>query len=133
MRIAQPTPLTSICALAAALLVSACASAPEATTPPPARDQSSSVSLLTYRCESDALIRATYPTDAVALVRYQGQTHEMRIARAASGVRYVGDGLQWWTKGNGPGAGGTLSRSSSADNADGEIIETCRQVAGRSA
>lgn len=134
MRVPVDIPMTTVATIAAAVLVSACASsshrdpaqASEPGTP------SSAVNLLTYRCESDALIRATYPTDSVALVRYDGATHEMRVARAASGVRYVGDGLQWWTKGNGPGASGTLSRSTNTDEAGGEIIEECREVRGDS-
>lgn len=132
MRTASSLGINALMAVAITTLVSACAGSPHGDAPRGSEDPSSAVSLLTYRCESDALIRATYPTDSVALMHYQGQTHEMQIARAASGVRYVGDGLQWWTKGNGPGASGTLSRVHNANNADGEIIETCRQIDGDS-
>lgn len=130
MRFAEKIPMIAVATVAAAMLVSACASSSRVDPPRESGEPSSSVSLLTYRCESGELIRATYPTDTVALVRYKDDTHQMQVVRAASGVRYVDDGLQWWTKGNGPGASGTLSRVDDATNAHGEIIETCSQVGG---
>lgn len=48
----------------------------------------------------------------------------MRIAVSGSGARYVSDGLEWWTKGSGAGAAGTLFRHL-ADGTSGEIIESC--------
>ena len=130
MRAPSQMPITAVLVLAIAALASACASSPRADAPDGSNPPSPSVSLLTYRCESGARVRATYPTDTVALVRYQGQTHEMQVARTASGVRYVGDGLQWWTQGNGPGAEGTLSRAADTADANGEIVENCAQVGG---
>ncbi|MES1951444.1 hypothetical protein S4A8_11326 [Salinisphaera sp. S4-8] len=109
-----------ICAL---LLAGGCASsadrpAPAQAAPAPA------VKLLTYRCESGARVRATYPTDSIALVRYRGETRELQVVRAASGVRYVNDDLEWWTKGSGTGATAMLSQRDS-DN----VLERCEQVA----
>jgi len=34
-----------------------------------------------------------------AVVEIGGVFHTLNIARSGSGARYVGDGLQWWTKG----------------------------------
>ena len=109
--------------LGALLLAAGCASsadrpAPAQAAPAPA------VKLLTYRCESGARVRATYPTDSVALVRYQGETRQLQVARAASGIRYIDDDLEWWTKGTGAGATAVLSRLDS-DN----VLERCEQVA----
>ncbi|WP_165842902.1 MliC family protein [Phenylobacterium deserti] len=53
----------------------------------------------TYLCENGETIEAGYPDDSSAMVRYRGRPIPMKAARAASGVRYVGYGLQWWTRG----------------------------------
>ncbi|MES1930540.1 hypothetical protein SADO_14859 [Salinisphaera dokdonensis CL-ES53] len=117
-------PLAAVATLVAGgLLVSGCASDP---APRPSTDQNSesTVTLMTYRCESGAVIRATYPTDSIALVRYRGETHQLQVTRAASGVRYVDDSLQWWTKGSGPGATAMLSERAEKS----ETIEHCEEV-----
>ncbi len=53
----------------------------------------------------------------------------MSLAISASGARYVGGGLVWWTKGSGPGSAGTLYREQ-AGTAAAPVLETCTQVAG---
>ena len=75
--------------LAAALLIPACA--PTAPTPLP---QS-----FAYVCEDGRALQAVYPDADTARLTENGVTHILRAGRAASGVRYVGAGLQWWTKG----------------------------------
>lgn len=84
-----------------------------------------------YRCESGRIIEATYRADDTAAVRYAEQTHLMHVAVSGSGARYVGDGLEWWTKGTGAGAPGTLFRHR-ADDTMGAVIESCVQTQGRS-
>ncbi|WP_210411722.1 MliC family protein [Rhodoferax sediminis] len=84
-----------------------------------------------YRCESGRIIEAAYRADGTAAVRYAEQTHLMHVAVSGSGARYVGDGLEWWTKGTGAGAPGTLLRHS-ADDTTGAVIESCVQKQGRS-
>ena len=119
-------PAATAALLAFGLFVSGCAG-DHATRPADMQTDEPTVTLLTYRCESGAMIRATYPTDAIALVRYRGQTRQMRVARAASGVRYVDDGLQWWTKGTGAGATAVLS-----ERADGgTALERCEEIEAR--
>ncbi len=81
---------------------------------------------VTYQCESGLAIQASYPTDDTATVDYDGQTLSMTIAVSGSGARYVGDELEWWTKGNGPGAEGTLFRHNS-DETTGALVEQCEQ------
>ncbi|MES1938981.1 hypothetical protein T5B8_01990 [Salinisphaera sp. T5B8] len=111
--------------LGALLLATGCASSVDQTAPAPAQSAPApAVKLLTYRCESGARVRATYPTDSVALVRYQGETRQLQVVRAASGVRYVNDDLEWWTKGSGTGSTAMLSRRASDD-----VLERCEQVA----
>lgn len=82
--------------------------------------------LTPYQCESGRTIWASYPTYSTAVVTYRGQTLRMRIAVSASGARYVGGGLEWWTKGHWSGYEGTLFRHRS-DGRTGEILEQCQQ------
>ncbi len=98
---------------ASVLLVSACANSPQPTS-----------AVHTYRCESGETIAATYPTADSASVRYKGSTYTMQVAVSASGARYVGGELEWWTKGSGRGSEGTLFRHL-ADGTSGDIIESC--------
>ena len=49
-------------------------------------------------CDNGETVEVGYTGDQ-AIVRYKGRKHMMRTAISGSGARYVGDGLQWWTKG----------------------------------
>ena len=51
-----------------------------------------------YHCPDGAIVEARY-RDGGALLIYKERAIVMRPAPAASGVRYVGGGWQWWTKG----------------------------------
>jgi membrane-bound inhibitor of C-type lysozyme len=54
-----------------------------------------------YTCANGSELTATY--DAVhqgATIQLAGKTYRVTKAAAASGVRYTGDGVEWWTKGN---------------------------------
>ncbi len=121
MKIIVPLTFVSI------LLVSACTSSSpdevDARTPVVAPSPSS---VHTYRCESGQTIAATYPSTDSATVQYKGSNHNMQIAVSASGSRYVGGELEWWTKGSGPGSEGTLFRHM-ADGTSGESIELCTE------
>ena len=52
-----------------------------------------------YVCDDGRTIRASYPDSDTAIVEVDGRTRTLKIAISASGARYTGDGLQWWTKG----------------------------------
>ena len=120
-----PRSLTLLGTLAAAsFLVAGCATSGDSTTSAAADSAGSGVKLLSYRCEDGLQIKASYPTDSVALLRFNEQTHQLRVVPAASGVRYVGEIIEWWTKGNGAGSTALLSQPN-ADNA----TQTCDQVA----
>lgn len=108
---------------AAALLVAGCSTTGGPTTASDAETTGSGVKLLSYRCENGMQVKASYPTDSVALLRYDEQTYQLHVARAASGVRYVGDTLQWWTKGNGVGSTALLS-----PRGDESATQTCQQI-----
>lgn len=80
-----------------------------------------------YLCESGASIIATYTTTDLALIQYKGSNYTMQIAVSASGSRYVGGGFEWWSKGTGVGAEGTLFQHNTNDST-GELIEACAEL-----
>jgi membrane-bound inhibitor of C-type lysozyme len=53
----------------------------------------------TYRCDDGRSVQAGYPDRDTAVVDVDGHAYTLKAQVAASGVRYVGFGLQWWTKG----------------------------------
>lgn len=82
---------------------------------------------LVYRCNSGHIVKASYRSGTTAVVQYEGRTREMIIVISGSGARYAGGGLEWWTKGMGPGSEGTLLHHKN-DGTSGDIIERCIQV-----
>lgn len=50
-------------------------------------------------CENDSILKIAYPTNDLAILEINNQLHLLKIAISASGARYIGDNLQWWTKG----------------------------------
>lgn len=88
---------------------------------------SSAPSVHHYRCDSSEMIVASYASADSATVRYKGNTYNLQIAVSGSGSRYVGDKLEWWTKGSGAGSEGTLFRHM-ADGTTGDRIEQCTEA-----
>ncbi|TNC73396.1 MliC family protein [Rubellimicrobium roseum] len=104
-------------ALAAAACLTACgSSAPIAGLPTglaaPTPSEVAGVGLpprgdaLTYLCADGTVVQADYPDrDDVdrlgntARLRINGENVRMIPAVSASGARYIGGGLQWWTRG----------------------------------
>lgn len=80
----------------APLALAACSPEPK-PTPPPAEP---STPWITYVCDDGRTLQAVYPDSDTARVRVGGQEHTLKIAVSGSGARYVGEGLQWWTKGS---------------------------------
>lgn len=110
------------------VIVASCGrSSPEGDSP--ADRATEPASRIAYQCESGRAIQASYPSDTTAVVEYEGQTLQMTRAVSASGARYVGEGLEWWTKGSGPRSEGTLFRHES-DGTTGEAVEQCEQSSG---
>jgi membrane-bound inhibitor of C-type lysozyme len=54
---------------------------------------------IVYTCPGGEVVSARYPDATTAVIEYRGQKHTLKTAPSADGARYVGDGLQWWTKG----------------------------------
>lgn len=126
MRILYPFGLASI------LLVSACASSPQhgvvghesGVTAQESEKTRPNADIHEYLCESGNTITAAYPSANSTTVKYKGASYNMRLAVSGSGSRYIGGGLEWWTKGSTPGPEGTLFQHMS-DGTSGEILEKC--------
>ena len=117
--------------LSAIMMAAALAGCAAPAVPQSTGQAAPGIASFVYRCESGRIVEATYRADDTAAVRYADQTHLMHVAVSGSGARYVGDGLEWWTKGTGAGAPGTLLRHS-ADDTTGAVIERCVQTEKRS-
>ncbi len=108
----------------AMLCISACTSTAQNTT-----EQSTAAAFNTsaaqqYYCDSGETVAAIYPNSESAIIEYQGRVYKMNIAVSASGARYVGEGLEWWTKGNGSGSEASLLEQQK-DDSSGEGLEYC--------
>jgi membrane-bound inhibitor of C-type lysozyme len=57
------------------------------------------VKVITYLCTDGQTVVAGYPSQGTAVLTYKDHAYTLTIARSASGARYTGYGLQWWTKG----------------------------------
>lgn len=78
-----------------------------------------------YACAEGDTVVATYATRDEAVVVFRGDTARLRIAIAASGARYTGDGLEWWSRGLDEGR---LSRLDTAGNATEPLATDCRRI-----
>lgn len=109
--------------LVPALLLAACSS------PQPASPAPEEIPWNRYLCESSEQLRAHYPDENHARVELRGQQLDLRLAVSASGARYVGHGLEWWTKGSGAGSDGILLQHL-PDGSSGDILDRCQQLPG---
>lgn len=99
--------LSGAVCVAALLGLAACnkpaeqAKAPEApaAAAPAATPAQAAATPTTYACDDGRSVKASYPDADTAVVELDGKTHTLKVAVSASGARYVGEGLQWWTKG----------------------------------
>jgi membrane-bound inhibitor of C-type lysozyme len=74
------------------------------------------VIITNYACAGGKMLEAGYPSATTAVVIWQGHAYTLNQATAASGARYTGFGLQWWSKG--------VSRANLATLKEGEEIAT---------
>ncbi len=80
-----------------------------------------------YRCESGEAVSASYPSTEAAIIQYKGHSYRMQITISGSGARYVGGGLEWWSKGTGAGSEGSVFFHN-ADGTSGDAIEFCTEL-----
>jgi len=121
---------TACTAVSALALLAAAACTPEAETPPapvtpspaPAAAAAPPVS---YACESGQSITVAYPDTATALLTYRGQSYTLRTVQSASGARYAGSGLEWWSATRDGSESATLSRLGPNEDVGVAVLERC--------
>lgn len=124
--------LTAFLAVAALTGVSACQQAEPEQPAAPVEAQpmpAPPVPGVGYACEGGATVEARYADSATAQLTYKGQTYDLRSAQAASGARYVGSGVEWWTVTRDGQETATLSRLSPNDQVGVAVLERCARPA----
>jgi membrane-bound inhibitor of C-type lysozyme len=133
MRRARHTVIATAAA-GALIAVSACerAAAPdEAPVEPVASEAAATlVPAVAYACESGGTVSVRYPDTETAEVTYNGQTHPMRVVISASGARYAGSELEWWTANRDGQEGATLSRLGPNSDVGVAVLERCSRPSG---
>lgn len=108
------------------LTVAACSQeTPPAPTSPVEAPMAQTAAAVGYACESGKTIAVTYPDTETARLSYDGRDYVLTSAVSASGARYAGQGLEWWTASRNGQESGMLSRLGPNDQAGGAVIERC--------
>lgn len=107
------------------LTAAACSQEAPPTTAPVEAPVAPLAAAVGYACESGKVVTVTYPDTETARVSYDGRDYVLASAVSASGARYAGQGLEWWTASRDGQESGTLSRLSPNDPTGGTIIERC--------
>lgn len=120
------------CVLVSSLAIAACTQ--EASTPPEAVPQGQDATVSTappvsYACESGESVAVAYADSASAQLTYKGQAYALRPASSASGARYVGSELEWWTVNRDGTETATLSRLGPDADIGGVVLERCSRPA----
>jgi len=93
----------SACSVASAValtLAGACNQPEQPAVAPPeptAPSAAPAATAATWTCESGATVAVAYPETGAAQITYKGRVHALRSAQSASGARYIGSGIEWWT------------------------------------
>lgn len=107
------------------LTAAACSQEAPPTTAPVEAPVAPLAAAVGYACESGKVVTVTYPDTETARVSYDGRDYVLASAVSASGARYAGQGLEWWTASRDGQESGTLSRLAPTDTTGGTIIERC--------
>jgi len=121
-----------VLALLAVWLLGGCREASRARPPPPAPPQGSvnpDAGVTSYACADGQTITAGYPDASTAVVTYKNHAYTLKLGPSASGARYVGYGLQWWTK----GVEATLAPLKSGETVASGAGVTCKEAGDRDA
>lgn len=81
-----------------------------------------------YACESGETVLVRYDGVEVAEVAYKGRAYTMRASASASGARFVGSELEWWTRTREGREEAVLSRVGSSE-IGGSVLERCMRPA----
>ena len=121
---------TACTAVSAIALFASAACTPEAEAPPtpvtpsPAADEATAPPV-SYACENGEAITVTYPDTATALLIYKGQSYTLRTVQSASGARYTGSGLEWWSATREGTESAMLSRLGPNEDVSVAVLERC--------
>lgn len=123
---------TAVVTLAA--LVAACTQPQEPAPTAPVEPTSAAPTTpaappLTYACESGQSVTVAYPDTSTAQLTYQGRSYTLRTVQAASGARYTGSGLEWWTATREGQESATLSRLGPNEDVGVAVLERCARPA----
>lgn len=115
-------------------LVAACTQPAEKAEPQPTQPQATAPTMpaappVGYACESGQTVTVAYPDTATAQITYKGQAFAMRAVQAASGARYAGSGLEWWTETRDGQESATLSRLGPNEDVGVAVLERCSRPA----
>lgn len=118
---------------AASVLLAACdprrdGAPPQPVEPSPKAETPTAVAI-GYACESGRVVSVRYIDAGTAEVVYEGQTHPLRTAPAASGARYAGAGLSWHTATRDGQESAILSRLGPNGEIGGAVLERCGRPA----
>lgn len=80
---------------------------------------------VSYACESGQSVTVAYPDTSTAQLTYKGQAYTLRTVQAASGARYSGSGLEWWTETRDGQESATLSRLGPNEDVGSVVLERC--------
>ncbi len=123
-RLTQACTVVSIVALG----VAACspeAEAPSAPVAPTPQAPPTTTPAVSYACESGASVSVSYPDASTAQLTYQGRAYSLRTVQVASGARYTGSGVEWWTATRDGAESATLSRLGPNEAVGSAVLERC--------
>lgn len=123
---------TAFAALSIVVLTAACTQ--EAETPPQPVEPSPAPAApaappISYACESGQAVTVAYPDTSTAQLTYKGQSYTLRTVQSASGARYTGSDLEWWTVTRDGQESATLSRLGPNDTVGAAVLERCSRPA----
>jgi membrane-bound inhibitor of C-type lysozyme len=113
-----------------AAVVSVAACSPEAgvaPTPvaPSAAPAGATAPPVSYACESGQAVTVAYPDTSTAQLTYRSQSYTLRTVQSASGARYAGSGLEWWSATRDGSESATLSRLGPNEDIGVAVLERC--------
>ncbi|QDH74169.1 DUF4232 domain-containing protein [Brevundimonas sp. M20] len=124
MRLTAAVSVVSVLSLTVSACTQEAESPPAPVTGAPAATAQTTPPV-SYACESGQPVNVIYPDAASAQLAYKGQTYVLRSVQAASGARYVGAGVEWWTANRDGTESATLSRLGPNEEVGAAVLERC--------
>lgn len=117
-----------------AALLAACSPPAEEAAPAPPQDvtgvpATTDSQAVSYACESGRTVAVRYPDAQSAVLTYDGRAVTLKTATSASGARYAGEGLEWWTANRDGQETATLRRLGPNQDVGVAVLERCARPA----